>query len=177
MPTQTNWYVVTGTLHSGKTPLINYLSFLGYRTFPEIARLVIDLDMSRGKTIDEIRQDEFLFQQRINKLKIDKESSMDPIQPIFLDRGIPDDIAYCRLRGDSSPYLTEVARQRIYKQVFILDPLPFKKDYARTEDEQTARRIDWLIRDAYGTLGYLYIPVPIMPLDERAKFILDSAGI
>jgi hypothetical protein len=53
---QTNWHVTTGAPSSGKTSLIDQLANKGFRTVPETARVHIEKEMARGRTIDEIRE-------------------------------------------------------------------------------------------------------------------------
>lgn len=48
---ETEWIVLTGAPNSGKSSALERLAFLGYRTVPENARLFIDQEVSKGKTI------------------------------------------------------------------------------------------------------------------------------
>jgi predicted ATPase len=170
---ETNWYVITGAPSSGKTKLIEYLSFLGYRTVPEVARLLIDIEMSKGKRIEEIRGNEYEFQMRILKMKIDVENRTPIDQLTFFDRGIPDSIAYFKISNMDTKPVIDACKKRRYKGVFLLEQLPFDKDYARTEDEKLAKELSDLIEDSYIGLGYKVVHVPVKPITERAKFILD----
>ena len=90
----TNWYVITGEPSSGKTKVIEYLAFLNYAIIPEAARILIDTEASKGKTIEEIRGDEAEFQKRALEMKIEIENRIPPKQITFFDRGIPDSVAY-----------------------------------------------------------------------------------
>jgi len=60
-----------------------------------------------------------------------------------------------------------------YRGVFLLDRLPYVRDYARTEDEAKANRVHSLIGQIYGILGYQPIRVPVLPVVERAQFVVD----
>ncbi len=69
---QTNWWVVTGGPSSGKSDLLSYIQFYyGHkvRVFPEAARVLIDLGRSRGQTTEQIRADEFYFQEMVAHMK------------------------------------------------------------------------------------------------------------
>jgi hypothetical protein len=55
---QTNWHVITGAPSSGKTTLIDQLADKGFQTVPETGRLHVEREVARGRTIDEIREDE-----------------------------------------------------------------------------------------------------------------------
>jgi len=56
----------------------------------------------------------------------------------------------------------------------LLDRLPYKKDYARVEDDEQAGRIHDLIGGMYRSIGYNPIRVPVMPIDERAEFVIEQ---
>jgi len=174
MVIKTNWYVFTGGPCSGKSKTLEYLASLGYFTFPEIARVFIDLEIAKGRKIEEIRKDEVKFQNKILQMKIELENKLSPEQTVFLDRGIPDSVAYFKEVGLDTKRVIEESRKRIYKKVFFMKLFRFEKDYARTEDEETAERISKLIFETYTKLGYQLIEVPVMKtIEEKAKFILS----
>lgn len=60
-----------------------------------------------------------------------------------------------------------------YKNIFVLDLLPLVQDYARREDEKAQYQIHKLLVNAYSSLGYLIIHVPVLPPEERVNFILE----
>ena len=45
-----SWYVITGGPSTGKTTLLEELAKRGYKTIPEVARVVIDEGIAAGKT-------------------------------------------------------------------------------------------------------------------------------
>ncbi|OGY24333.1 MAG: hypothetical protein A2172_00515 [Candidatus Woykebacteria bacterium RBG_13_40_15] len=169
----TNWYVVTGGPGSGKTKTIEYLAFLGYSTVSEAARKLVDLEMSKGKTVEEVRRNEKRFQRKVLAMKVDVEEKIPPGQITFFDRGIPDSLAYYRLSNMDEAEVVNASKRK-YKGVFFLDSLPYEKDYARIEDEKTAKKLHQLLYTAYTRFGYKVIKVPVMPIDKRAKFILSK---
>jgi len=172
MNIKTNWRVVTGGPSSGKTKVIEYLAFLGYRIFPEAARLLLDIEQSKGKTIKELRKNEIEFQKKVLQMKIEAERRLPPKQIIFFDRGIPDSIAYYRLYRENPAPVIKASQKRKYKKVFLLEQLPFEKDYARIEDEDFAKNIQQLLYQSYLDLGYEVVKVPLGTIEERVKFIL-----
>ena len=93
-----NWYVVTGGPCSGKTTLLQYLKSLGYHVEFEIARLYIDQELKKGKTLGEIRKNEAGFQMEVLKRKIKLEKTLSQQEQIFLERGIADSVAKCTTR-------------------------------------------------------------------------------
>ena len=168
-----NWYVITGGPSSGKTTTVNELSKLGFHTVPEAARLLIDREMDNGKTLEQIRVDELEFQVRVLEMKIEIEGKAPKDKTVFLDRAIPDSIAYYEFWGSDSKELEELCKERRYNKIFFLEQLPYKNDYARVEDEETANRISELLFKAYANLGYEVIRVPAMSIEDRTEFILS----
>lgn len=172
---ETKWYVITGGPSSGKTKIIVRLAFMGYLTIPEAARALIDNEMSKGRTLEQIRADEFEFQKTVLKMKIDAENRIPVNQTAFFERGIPDSIAYYKICDGDVESAIKASQKRRYKKVFLLEQLPFEKDYARTEDEELANKISKLLHDSYSSLGYDVISVPVMKsIEERVNFILSK---
>lgn len=169
-----NWYVVTGGPSVGKTALLNELEKREYKTFPEIARMVIDEGIIKGLTVEQIRRDEKSFQMEVLKRKKDLENQHDKNLLTFFDRGMQDTIAYMRSYGwKLEKKLGEEINKSKYRKIFLLDPLPeFVKDYARTEDEKFINNINKLLEFAYKNSGHEVVKVPAMPIKERADFVL-----
>ena len=178
MSLHTNWYVIAGGPSSGKTKIIEYLASLGYVIVPEAPRLLIDAEISKGKTIEEVRADEAEFQKRVFQTRIEVEDKIPPEQITFFDGGgIPSCIAYYQSCGLDPRSVIEEAKKRKYKEVFLLEQLPFEKDYARTENEKLAGDLSRLTKKAYADLGYDVIFVSVMPIEERVKFILNKLNL
>lgn len=173
----TNWNVITGGPSSGKTTIVNQLKKLGFSSTPEAARVLIDIGIGNGLSIQEIRRDEVQFNQSILCVQMAMENILLPDHFCFHDRGTPDSLAYIRLSGGDESIARKFAMKRKYNKIFLLDLLPFEKDYARTEDSYKAKQIEQLIYETYEELNYEVMPVPILTIDERVNFILDSLGI
>lgn len=175
--TPTNWHVITGGPSAGKTKTLEHLLFRGHKIIPEAARILIDDEMSKGRTLAEIRHDEHEFQKKVLQMKLDAENRLNTQECLFFDRGIADSIAYYRFVGADSQPAIEVAQHKRYKTIFLLDQLPFQVDGVRIENESSARRINDLLFEAYSQLDYKVIRVPVMPISERVDFILAEANI
>ena len=172
---RTNWYVITGGPSSGKTTTVNLLKERGYKTTIEHARHYVDTQRVSGKTVEEIRKNQTEFQLGILDMQIEQEKILSPDDVVFLDRAIPDALAYYRyLNIPEDEKLTEVLRTVSYKTVFLLDCLPIVNDYARTEDQAAQKKIHDLLAEVYAALGFKIIQVPVLPPDERVDFILRN---
>lgn len=166
------WYVLTGGPSCGKTTLLRELQKLGLVTFQETARVLIDEYKKRGISVQELRKDDVLFQQRVLEMKLDIEKKAPKDKVIFFDRGVPDSIPYYKLCGLDTKELERISRNR-YKRIFFLEQLPFQQDYARVEDGETVRKLNRLLLESYENLGYKVIIVPVMPVKKRLQLVLS----
>ena len=172
---ETNWYVVTGGPGSGKTTTVNILRDRGYSTTIEGARHYIDTLRSKGHDPASARLHQEAFQMEVLKLQIEQESSLDPSQVVFLDRAVPDALAYFRyLYLPLNKTLTDALANASYRKVFFLECLPLVNDYARLEDEVQQRRIRDLLHEVYHSLPFPLVHVPVLPSEERADFIIAN---
>lgn len=167
--------MVTGAPSSGKTTILKLLEKRGYRVLYEAARIYIDQELKKGKTIKEIRENEGEFQRKILGIKIQCENKLDPEKITFLDRAIPDSPAYYELVGlPKDKYMENAVRKSSYKKIFIFERLDFEKDYARTESEEEIRKLEKLLEKTYRQLSIPIIKVPRMSVKKRLKFILEN---
>lgn len=170
-----NWYVITGGPSSGKSTVIRQLKDLGYKTTHEAARHYIDLQRINGRSVDEVRANQRQFQHKVLNLQIDLERHLDPQELVFLDRGLPDELAYYKY-FDLSPdeKLVEYLKTATYKKIFIMDLLPLDKDYARIEDVEAQKALHQLIIESYKARNEPIVMVPVLPPKERVAFILAN---
>lgn len=173
--TNTNWYVITGGPSTGKTTVINMLRERGYKTTIEHARHYIDTMRTEGETVEEIRNNKRKFQLGVLDMQIEQEASIKPEDMVFLDRAIPDALAYYRfLKLEVDDTLTKAIQNVHYKKIFILDRLPLINDYARLENEKDQIKIHRLITEVYKSLGFPIVFVPVLPPNDRVEFILNN---
>lgn len=168
---QTKWHVITGAPCSGKTTLIDLVAARGFLSVPEVGRKYIEREIAKGRTIDEIRASDVAFASMIKDLQLEIERGLKATEVIFLDRALPDCLAYFRLAGlNPNEILPECFYHR-YASVFVLDRLPVQHDGVRTEPDVTADLLDeWLARD-YSALGYGVVRVPVLPPEKRLAFV------
>jgi predicted ATPase len=170
----TNWYVITGAPCSGKTSVISRIEQLGYRVIHETARAYINEELNKGRTLDGIKADMSLFEHNIFYKKLDIEASLPEKAIIFLDRAIPDSIAYFRFAGLDPKEPEKKSAEIRYRKIFLFDRLRIKQDEVRNENEENSILIDRLIEETYLNLGYKITRVPVLPLERRVDFILEN---
>ncbi len=172
---QTNWYVITGGPGSGKTTTVNILHDRGYITTMEHARHFLDTQRLKGKTIEEVRNNQREFQLGVLDMQIQQENEISNDVQVFLDRAIPDALAYYRFLNLSVDEILIKALKKVsYKKIFIMDYLPLVNDYARRENADAQKKIHSLITEVYEALPFPIVHVPILSANERVDFILNN---
>jgi len=163
-------YVITGPASCGKSTLVSHLSERGFFVVNEIARQVL-LD-----GVFHPNEDPYLFQQEIARRQIIAERKMREVLPevAFLDRGFYDQIGYCERTGVKE-LPREIRLDAHYDGAFVLDMLPdFEADGVRVEaDKEEVLRINEIIVREYERRNIPIIRVPVMPVHERAEFVIS----
>ena len=170
----THWYVITGAPCSGKTAVINRLEQKGYAVVHEVARAYIDAELAKGKTLEDIKADEWAFERHILMAKVKLEARLKRKDIIFFDRAVPDSIAYYNLCGLDPTEPRQKSLAIRYRKIFLLERLAFLTDPVRSEDETTADLLGHLIEESYQSLGYDLIHVPVGSAENRTPFIIPS---
>lgn len=168
----TQWCVITGAPSSGKTAVILQLAQRGCRVVHEAARAYIEHELKKGRTLQEIKSDPLHFERRILLNKIDIESHLSATERLFLDRAVPDSIAYYRFEGLDSGEPERFSRLFRYRRVFFFDRLRLTRDAVRSENDDSAETLERLLEVSYRELGYDLIRVPVMPVAERTRLVL-----
>ncbi len=164
MGSMRNWYVITGGPSAGKTTLIKALEERGFHVVHESARSIIDEDIALGKSIEEIRRDEEVFQKRVYEYKLAREQESNPDELIFFDRGMPDTYAYNTLFNvPISSQMHHEMNTASYKKVFLLEPFKYEEDYARTESLEERDALFTLLKEAYERSKTPIVIVPAFP--------------
>ena len=124
-------------------------------------------------------EDPLLFSKLLleGRIKQHQNALEEPHEIVFLDRGIPDVLAYMHYIGDDFPsYFDEACKTHLYSKIFILPPWEeiYLSDEERYENFEQANLIYHFLKDTYESYGYELIEVPKNTLDNRILFILDN---
>ena len=171
---QTNWCVITGAPSSGKTTLIHELDRQGYTVLHEAARIYIEAEIEKGRTVQELREDERAFQRGIFDAKLIAEAALDPAELVFLDRAVPETVTYYKLAGLDTVELMEQSRTYEYRMVFVLDGLDFEQDGVRLENAEDSAFLDREFECDYRAFGFRVVRVPVMSVEDRLAFIFAA---
>lgn len=168
--------VIIGGPGSGKTTLIEKLIEKGYTCYPEISREVT-LEARRQGIEQLFLEKPLLFSELLleGRKKQYHKALNEDCDIIFIDRGIPDVLAYMHYIGDAYPsFFDEACREHTYSKIFFLPPWEeiYISDEARYENYAQAKLIADHLVETYQKYGYDLIEVPKDTPDNRILFIL-----
>jgi predicted ATPase len=170
--------VITGGPGTGKTTIIEKLIEQGHNCFNEISRQVT-IEARKHGFEQLFLEKPLLFSELLleGRKKQFHEAQEHDCDLIFLDRGIPDILAYMHYIGDSYPaFFDQACKDHKYSKVFILPPWQeiYISDEARYENYEQAKLIYDHLVETYKKYGYDLIEVPKGTLDNRILFILEE---
>ncbi len=177
-------FILTGGPRSGKSVTLDYIQRLQYPVVPESAREIIEEQLETGGNV--VPWEKLLeFQLEVLHTSLQAEAKVGDWGTVFLDRGIPDAVAYCITNNVEPPFpLKDAIKSRDYKGVFVLDPLPYKADDVRKETAGEAAELHRNLIRVYTELGFKPIEVPVnleLSLEEsvreRAHFVVGKSHI
>jgi predicted ATPase len=170
--------VITGGPGTGKTTIINKLIEKGYTCYPEISRQ-ITLDAKKNGIEQLFLEKPLLFSELLleGRVKQIQDAKNEDTKLVFLDRGIPDILAYMHFIGDSYPIaFDESCKNYLYSKVFLLPPWEaiYESDEARYENFEQAKLIYGHLKETYQKYNYNIIEVEKGTVEERILFILNE---
>lgn len=170
--------VIIGGPGTGKSTLIEGLKAKGFCCYPEISREVT-LEAKKQGIEQLFLEKPLLFSELLlegrKKQFTNAQNELHDI--VFIDRGIPDVLAYMHYIGDSYPASFDaICREHVYSKIFILPPWEeiYVSDEARYENYEQAKLIQDHLIETYQGYGYNLIEVPKETVDQRILFILDK---
>lgn len=169
--------VITGGPGTGKTSIINELKSRDFICLDEISRQVTL--KARQDGIDQLFLTQpLLFSELLLKgreAQFDEAHSKDA-EIVFLDRGLPDVLAYMDYIGDKYPKtFVDSCNTNLYDMVFILEPWQeiFTSDSERYENFDQAVKIHHHLLNTYERFNYNLLDVPFGRIEDRTDFILN----
>jgi predicted ATPase len=170
--------IIIGGPGTGKSTLIDGLIAKGFCCYPEISREVTLEAKKQGIEQLFLEQPLLFSELLLEGRKKQFLSALDePHDVVFIDRGLPDVLAYMHYIGDSYPASFDtVCREHVYSRIFILPPWEeiYVSDEARYENYEQAKLIQNHLIETYQGYGYELIQVPKDTIDNRILFILDK---
>ncbi|WP_264522277.1 AAA family ATPase [Flavobacterium sp. N1994] len=170
--------VITGGPGTGKTTIIDALIEQGYACFPEISRQVTMEAKKQG--IEQLFLEKpLLFSELLleGRKKQHQQALADQAEIVFMDRGIPDVLAYMHYIGDSYPaFFDQACKEHNYSKIFVLPPWEdiYESDEERYENFEQAKLIFEHLLETYQNYGYELVEVPRGTVEERIQFILNQ---
>ena len=168
--------LIIGGPGTGKTTIIDELQKRQYCCYPEISREIIMEAKKQG--IEQLFLEKpLLFSELLleGRKKQFENALNESHEFVFIDRGIPDVLAYMHYIGDSYPaFFDQACKDHVYSKIFILPPWEdiYVSDEARYENFAQATLLYQHLTETYQSYGYQLIEVPKAGLEARIEFIL-----
>ena len=168
--------VITGAPGAGKTTLLLALQARGYTIVQDTARAIIQDRRRRGLSP---RPDPYAFAQQTLQRDIENFHHHEGSQKlVFFERSVLD--AVCSL--DRLTPLSEIelgvwlSKYRYFSKVFVLPPWKaiYVNDAERDHTFEHAESVNRITQEWYRRCGYHVIEVPMVPVDERCRFVLQA---
>lgn len=173
---QTNWIVCTGAPGAGKTAILRKIAEYGFTVRHEVSRELIERHLERGFPRDLLLSDRPAFQDLICKSHIEEGKRLARHQCILMDRAGADGLAYRRLLGIDDSWLRAALGTIRYRAVLYFERMPLGEDDGQRleKDDDDAALLDTYLREAYASLGYAPIVIPVCGcVAERVSYVLD----
>ena len=178
--------VITGAPGTGKTVLVEGLEAQGFTCYHEIIRTMTAEAKKQGKktaeltinplnfVADPMAFNRMLLEGRLAHYKtaLKKQDSIS-----FLDRGLPDVLAYMDYFEQKYPdEFLETCNAHRYDTIFMVPPWKeiYVSDNERLETYEQAEELHHHLVEAYQRFGYNLIMVPKTTIPERIEFVLNN---
>lgn len=175
---KTRKIVITGGPGTGKSSIIHKLEEKGETCLHEISRQVT-LEAQREGIDQLFLEKPLLFSEKLLEGRLSQHTQAEAMQAahVFLDRGLPDVVAYMDYFNTQYPdVFHHTCENYRYDRVFILPPWQeiYTSDNERYENFEQALKISSYLYSTYKKYGYEPIEVPKLSVEERTSFILNK---
>ncbi|MEH6489708.1 AAA family ATPase [Hyphomonas oceanitis] len=172
-------HIFTGPPGSGKSSVLTHLA-PDFQTVSEPARRVLaDQRATGGRGTGD--RDPALFVSLMLRQAIDDQQSLRGVSgPVICDRGLPDLLAYTAYWQLPDGAIREaIAAMPPPEAVFWFPPWQaiYTEDAERTLAFGGSAAFGALVREAYESLGFSLVDVPLAPVEGRAAFIRQRIGV
>ena len=170
--------VITGGPGTGKSSIIHKLEEKGEKCLHEISRQVT-MEAQKEGIAQLFLEKPLLFSEKLLEGRINQylEAIEYPSDHIFIDRGLPDVVAYMDYFDTNYPeFFNKTCENNRYDLIFILPPWKeiYTSDNERYESYEEALKISSYLYSTYRRYGYAPIEVPKLSVEKRTNFILDK---
>lgn len=168
--------VITGGPGTGKSSVIAELERRGQVCFEEISRQVT-LEARKNGVEQLFLTQPLLFSQLLLEGRANQFDEAERLDntTVFMDRGIPDVLAYMNFYGSDYPdSFINVCENKVYDMVFILSPWQeiFKRDSVRYESFEQSQLIHEHLVAIYKKFNYQLIDIPFGTVESRVDYIM-----
>lgn len=170
--------VITGGPGTGKSSVIKKLEWLGHHCLHEVSREVT-LEAQKQGITQLFLEDPLLFSQKLLEARVKQYESLEDSKEkfTFLDRGVPDVVAYMEYFGTKYPKsFSEACKLNSYEKIFLLPPWReiYTNDNERYETFEEAETIYSFLKKTYLFYEYNIVEVPKLSVKNRCDFILNN---
>lgn len=175
---KTRKIVITGGPGTGKSSIIHKLEERGEKCLHEVSRQVT-LEAQREGIDQLFLEKPLLFSEKLLEGRLNQHTHAESLEAphVFIDRGLPDVVAYMDYFDTEYPDLFHhTCKKYRYDRVFILPPWQeiYTSDNERYESFEQALKISSYLYSTYKKYGYEPIEVPKLSVEERTTFILNK---
>lgn len=167
--------LISGCSGGGKSTLLAALKGRGHATVAEPGRRIVAEERARKGTALPWVDLEAFARRAIDRARSDLLKAKAEPGLVFFDRGLVDaavaleaaaGVPYREVLGDRRPYAREVFLAPPWLEIFVCD------DDRRHDFDAAVEEFERLT-SAFRGLGYRTVPLPKVPVQERAAFVLS----